>query len=247
MSEEKARIEAMMQGRVEDCLRVTARLVRPSIPDLEKTGGCSGVLIDRGLKRATLLATRHSFGNPGEWALELDAPAECQGLMLPLPEEHRRELNASLDIAWWDINYEPAIRSMETDSALEGLSISLPLLPAKVARPATGTWFAFAAYNRGESYPPIPRLGRIRGFERKPAYEIAMEFGGVVVKNGMYRFNLARKHQGDAYYFGASGAPIFDDAGNLVSMVVSGCEKEDCVYGFPLADYAAQLDLIVMA
>lgn len=239
-------LEATLLAVIQRLLAQTIKLVRLTTGMIVPSKACSGFLFDRSDDQVTVLTARHSFDEPGCWYMELDVAPEQQSILVPLPESERREISPLLDVTWWDVNLCQAKNQAGTDPKL-GTLPKMPRLSETVTRPVAGeTRYAFAAYNRMESYPPIPRLGGIRGLERKPAYELAMEFAGLVPRNGLYRFTLARMHQGNAYYSGASGAPIFDDQDRLTSFVVSGCENEDLIYGFPLADHARELGLRVI-
>ena len=64
-----------------------------------------------------------------------------------------------------------------------------------------------------------------------------MTFEGID-NRGLYRFALARKHQGDAFYKGCSGSPIAAPDGTIVALVQGGAEMANEIYGVPLARYA---------
>jgi hypothetical protein len=67
--------------------------------------------------------------------------------------------------------------------------------------------------------------------------EIDMLFLGTIEKDG-YIFQLNDKHAGHEHYKRCSGAPILDDNGNLVSLLLCGKENDTKhVYGIQLAKY----------
>ena len=68
-----------------------------------------------------------------------------------------------------------------------------------------------------------------------------MRYSETDADTGLYKFELARKHQGHSYYKGASGAPIADPEGRIISMLVCGDEDEVFLYGVPLRKHAARL------
>ena len=82
-----------------------------------------------------------------------------------------------------------------------------------------------------------------RMLRREAAYEIGMEFTGLDDESAVYKFKLARPHQGHEYYYGSSGAPIADPSGKIVSLVLGGCESRDEIFGLPLAKYQKYTDL----
>jgi hypothetical protein len=57
-----------------------------------------------------------------------------------------------------------------------------------------------------------------------------MTFDGVDDRNGFYRFQLARNHQGDLDYEGCSGAPIAGFDGGIVALV-QGAPRPDSTTG----------------
>jgi hypothetical protein len=71
-----------------------------------------------------------------------------------------------------------------------------------------------------------------------------MQYDQLASSDLMYYFQLARKHQGNEYYCGSSGAPIADSEGKIVAVVLGGSEKTNTIYGFPLARIASLLELV---
>lgn len=55
---------------------------------------------------------------------------------------------------------------------------------------------------------------------------------------GRLRFNLADGHKGHDYYRGASGAPIANDEGIIVAVLVGGDTSTNELLGAPLHRYA---------
>jgi hypothetical protein len=62
-------------------------------------------------------------------------------------------------------------------------------------------------------------------------------------RSGAYEFRLARKHQGHKYYKGASGAPIADEEGRIVALVLRGDPVRNLIIGAPIARYEGLLPL----
>lgn len=71
-----------------------------------------------------------------------------------------------------------------------------------------------------------------------------MCYVGSRTQGGLYEFRLARPHQGRKYYKGSSGAPIADEEGLIVALVVGGEPDKDLIYGVPLARYHSVFDLL---
>ena len=58
-----------------------------------------------------------------------------------------------------------------------------------------------------------------------------------------YVFKIHNKeHPGHEFYKGCSGAPIIDEDGNLVSIVVKGDKEKNFIYGINLAKYRLAID-----
>jgi hypothetical protein len=82
-------------------------------------------------------------------------------------------------------------------------------------------------------------------FEREATYEFGMLYIGNTEDDMLYKFSLARKHQGHTYYNGASGSPIVDPEGKIVSMVIGGDYKNDIIYGLQLKNYISGIDAAI--
>jgi hypothetical protein len=143
----------------------------------------------------------------------------------------------SLDIAWADLHPEMLKVQLTAAPKLPRAPIELPLYEGPlnlVPQPAIP--HGFAAWNRVELNPSVNQL------LRESSYEVYMNYAGVDPDADLYRFELSRPHQGHEYYRGASGAPITDPQGRIVSMLICGDKKEGQVlYGVPLAAHAAKL------
>ena len=104
-------------------------------------------------------------------------------------------------------------------------------------RPQKGKKYGFAGFTMPEfdGYNLIQNL----------TVETDLLFEGEFKKEdgSFYLFKLHNKeHPGHEFYKGCSGAPIIDEDGNLVSLVVEGNEKENCIYGINLAKYKVVID-----
>lgn len=60
-----------------------------------------------------------------------------------------------------------------------------------------------------------------------------------------YVFKLPTPHQGHEQFQGCSGAPVLDEAGNVVGLVCSGDVGKDEIWAFAIARYKVALDLLV--
>ena len=62
-------------------------------------------------------------------------------------------------------------------------------------------------------------------------------------KEPFYIFKLGKTHPGHEFYKGCSGAPIIDEEGNLVSLVVGGDRKNSVIFGINLFKYRIAIDV----
>jgi hypothetical protein len=70
--------------------------------------------------------------------------------------------------------------------------------------------------------------------------ELNMRYVGIDPKNELYRFEPVN-FRGHDFYEGASGAPIADPTGLIVSMLVGGDKDGRFLWGVPLATHATKL------
>lgn len=78
-----------------------------------------------------------------------------------------------------------------------------------------------------------------------PIGKLVMNLEYVKDDGSFYVFKLPNKHPGHEYFRGTSGAPIFDNDGNLVSLVCKGDKDENYIYGINLIKYKSLIDIQV--
>jgi hypothetical protein len=66
------------------------------------------------------------------------------------------------------------------------------------------------------------------------------------IEEGVYGFQLPAEHPGHTGIKGCSGAPILDERGRTISLVLKGDEADDMVLGIDLRPYRAALDVELM-
>ncbi|HWA27432.1 MAG TPA: hypothetical protein VG734_17385 [Lacunisphaera sp.] len=93
--------------------------------------------------------------------------------------------------------------------------------------PQSGSTCVLAAQNRATLYH-----GRLTYLHREPCVQ-DLVFQSTNAK-GHHMFHPSGGHQGHDFYRGASGAPIMNETGHLVSMLIGGDEKVHEIYGQPL-------------
>lgn len=73
------------------------------------------------------------------------------------------------------------------------------------------------------------------------AYEIGMEY--IEEIDELYSFKL-EKHKGHDYYYGSSGSPISDPSGQVISIVLSGDDKNNILYGLALRKFSSIINAL---
>jgi hypothetical protein len=239
-----------MEEFMQQMLHITVNLVRVD-RQMNPCGLCSGVLIQRN-GDVFVLSAYHGLKN-GRYCLETNLVLEGSGqtVLLPLngvfhteritlrPGTFEIEKQEEIDFGWCKLDLDAAKRKMANDPLLVGKKIELPIYNGPAAdNPEKDLPYGYAAWNRG-----LIIEGYARFLERKLSYELALEFDGRDSTTSLYKFRLARAHQGKDYYEGASGAPIADPTGKIVSLLVGGIGGTDFLVGLPLSNYISFVDL----
>jgi hypothetical protein len=208
----------------------------------------SGFLVQDGDK-VFAFAAGHGV-NGSAWAFEVpNPPGLFQKAMLIIPSPTWGNMvtisletgsTQSLDFAWGKVNME----NLRRDLRSQGRSTVLTICDCAIdGVPNHSDEYNFFALSRVDLLPAGVLLDDGRRSSdpvllREPAFEFGMKFTGEVEDTGLYRFALARRHMGHAYYRGASGAPIANQNGEVVSMLLGGDVRTNEVYGLPLSKYA---------
>ena len=70
-----------------------------------------------------------------------------------------------------------------------------------------------------------------------------MDMSFIKEDNEFYVFKLDGKHLGHINYQGCSGAPILEDNGKMVGLVVKGNEEKNLIYGIKISLYKSLLEV----
>lgn len=217
----------------------TAVLVRTDAP-----GRGSGVVVPwKGGHR--VITARHVI-EKGEWAIEA-TPGTCSGPLTEstfahVPMSERQTLRLRLkpdtasfdatthDIAWAMPDFDRA--SLAADPAAGRSTVPTYTGPLDVV-PTPAELYTFVAMNRDQLHMVAQGMAR----------EIAAEAFMTLLReeHDGFRFALARKHQGDPYYFGSSGAPVADRSGTIIGVVSGGSSESDELVVAGLAAFVAAM------
>jgi len=202
----------------------------------------SGFLIERNTKYYVLSAA-HAICKD-QWYIEWDVFKDHKHPGIQIPLRSTWSIFASInttsskveavDFAWAEIDTDKIREQVKKDDMLQGMKLTLPLYKGPMNEaPDQNMPYSFHAMTQ----PTIEEHPTALILERKSAYETEMEYRGKDEKTGLYKFHLARPHQGHKYYKGASGAPIADPTGKIVSMVCRGSKKTNEIFGIALPEY----------
>lgn len=226
-----------MQAFLEHMLRVTISLMRAA-PNQWPVGIASGFIIPVE-DRYRVISAGHAIAAKPNWAIETVPVSETETLMLTVRNVHAlakigpKGPTHELDLAWADLYPEELKEQLDKSPKQPQKPIELMLYQGPLDEtPENDVPYGFAAWNGFEGHKDIHKA------IREARYELNLRYVGVEPTNGLYVFEPARKFQGDEYYEGASGSPIADPKGKIVSMLVGGNKAEQHLWGVPLAKHA---------
>lgn len=212
---------------------------------LNPKGIASGIMIEHNGKYL-LLSAGHCFRSKRGWIIETSVVVDNKVLSFTINElkllyEVKIESSVSIkpiDVAWAKFDIVTLKKQIRRDNKLKGKSINLPFYKGPFGEePSQDEAYGFASWGKVELDANLNILFR------ELVYEVGMEYCGINSENGLYEFKLSCKHQGHDYYQGSSGSPIADPTGKIVSIVLGGCEKDNVIYGFPIAKFTSVIGL----
>lgn len=197
-----------------------------------------------------LLSAGHVFDN-GRWCLETDIEFEGTNETLTIPLNNvisfktlsldtMKSENIELSLAWLD----KALLEQEAQKIalrLSGRPIEFTIYQGPLDdEPILGkAEYSYASWNSKEKALYTPSMNSL---DREATGETGMTYDGRTTE-GWYRFSLAGAHKGHEYYRGASGSPITDTTGKVVSLLLGGHQPTNALYGLPIKDYLYLLDV----
>lgn len=205
----------------------------------------SGCLIDLNNKRL-LLGVRHVTDNDKNWTVHVEyivgTGAKNYSFGAPTYIKRINLKNGSyedLDFFCVEVPSDllPKMQKVVGLNAIESEQDKLVFAATQISEPNTKVQYSFF----GLTQPLL--AGQF--FEIQPIHVNNLSF----LRDEDHRlvFSLATKHPGHPIFQGTSGAPIIDDKGNLVGLVMGGCEQRNEIFAFPLSRYASALYAQVQA
>lgn len=230
-----------------DALKRLGALLRDSTVVLMRTdapGRGSGFVIP--WKGSFRVVTARHVIMEGEWVIEGTPPvsggplAESDLPVAPIEERHTlllrlkpdtTSLDATThDIAWAMFDHDRGVLAADPI----GARYTVPNYTGSLDAVPTGAeLYAFVATNRDELHVGVQAMVR----------EIAAEAFMTLLREEPdgFRFALGRKHQGDPYYRGSSGAPVADRSGTIIGVVSGGSSENDELVVAGLAPFIAAM------
>lgn len=204
----------------------------------------SGCIISYAGKRL-LLTAQHATGNMGDWVIEIRYVPQYGtkgyrlGAMMFLKEG---DFTAEV---WRDVDFSYVIIPDDVQPCFQDISPVDRRIIRQVPRlintidfsktPDSSHRYGFHGQTR------FLRDDIQQHIFARPSIELDMQYIDTV--DDMYKFRLSHEHPGHEYYRGCSGAPIIDDEGDIVALVVRGDIRENAIYGISLRKYKIAVDI----
>lgn len=226
----------------------TVRLYRGIDNNPGPDGARCGFIVQRG-ERTIVITAAHEMELDDHWFVDMrinkghsSVHAPLNGLM----RWWRADLSTNrdpeeLDIAWADLDMK-AFSKLLLEEGWDAKE-PLPIYPyiGPVEPPQKNVSYGFHALSK------VDIDANLRLMFPHYATEVDLKFINVDPDKELYVFNMARKHQGHAYYKGASGCPIADEEGRIVSILLGGDDEQNILWGAKLTDYDRMWDVELKA
>ncbi len=224
--------------------KVTVKLLRGIDEQPTPTGARCGFITQR-KGRLIVVTAAHKADLDDHWFVQTSMTHERQTLYVPVKGlMFWKRLNldqpdhvADIDLAWGELD----LKVWEQQLRAQGIATDIPLgwMPyiGPIEAPVKDEAYGFSGVS---SIDIVPAFGEMH---QTPAYELYLEYSGDNAEQDLYEFTMARKHQGHAYYAGASGSPIAGPDGRIVSILLSGDDERNVLLGAKLLDYERLWDV----
>lgn len=205
---------------------------------------CSGTIVDYAGHRA-LLSVAHSVKPNEAWAIELQYEGSAgtklwklgtMNYMAVVESEVARPVDFAFTLVPLDVRARWQHFSEHGTLVAEEERLILRSDFSVIPRPEVKYGFAGLTKHTAEPAPP-GNSHAISGADLR--VETSLKYRDTV--EGMDRYDLGHAHPGHEYYRGCSGAPVLSEDGDLVGLVVSGCESDATIRALPLRHYSSAL------
>lgn len=216
-------------------LRFTVKLSCLDKNMLPKKGRASGFIYLSDQKKYLLITASHILEDCNSWLIETTYTQNNQTLLLRLGDytllkkvNIHSKLIEPIDILIYELDlskYKDVIE--RADLVFYKGSID--------EEPKFGEAYGFASWSKCEFDANLNKLFL------DAVYEISMEY--IEEIDELYSFKL-EKHKGHDYYYGSSGSPISDPSGQVISIVLSGDDKKNILYGLALRKFSSIINAL---
>jgi len=221
----------------------TVRLYKGIDKSLTPDDARNGFLVQRG-KRTIVITAAHEMELDDHWFVDMNINKGHSSVHAPLNglmRWWRADLSTDkdpeeLDIAWADLDMSAFSKLL----LAEGWDPKepLPIYPyiGPIETPKEDTLYGFHALSKVDIDANLRLVFPIF------ATEVDLRYTHVDPIKDVYVFDMAREHQGHPYYKGASGCPIANEEGQIVSILLGGNSEENILWGAKLTDYDRMWD-----
>lgn len=224
--------------------KVTVKLLRGIDEQPTPTGARCGFITQRN-GRLVVVTAAHKADLDDHWFVQTAVTHEGKTLYVPvkglmfwkrlsLAQPDRVE---DIDLAWGELD----LLALEKQLKAKGTAPDKPLgwIPyiGPIESPQKEEAYGFSGVG---AIDIVPAFGEMH---QTPAYELYLEYSGDNAERDLYEFAMSRRHQGHAYYEGASGSPIAGPDGKIVSILLGGDDERNVLWGAKLLDYERLWDV----
>lgn len=253
MEPSDAQIEAGILKLHQLLLEYTCRLVRLNAAK-DIIDVASGIIVERN-GYYVLLSAGHALETDG-WHLETDVIFENANEVVNIPLSGVFTLEiikvdaalvlqaaCNVDFAFVILPIDRLKKAACEERRLKDETIAFPVYRGPLDAPPIlfDEPYAYSSWN---DVCQINALGT-SVLERNPTLEFGMQYIGLSDDERYYHFKLARAHQGHDYYGGASGSPIVDTTGKIVSLLLRGLKEAGILRGLPLSKFLPTIDAAI--
>lgn len=222
----------------------TVRLYRGIDQQTTPTGARCGFIIQRN-NRMIAITAAHKSHVDDHWFVDMNINKGKSSVHAPLNGlTHWWKANLDndnppeqLDIAWAQIDWD----AFTSQLISEGWDPKepVPIFPyvGPVEPPKKNVPYGFHAQSAVQMDANLGLIFPVH------ATETNLRYSHFDPKRNAYVFDLGKTHPGHAYYEGASGCPIADEHGQIVSILLGGDTSRNILWGAKLTDYDHMWDV----
>lgn len=232
---------------------LASTIILSSIPirelddNLNPVSFASGVVVKYGGQNY-LLTVAHATGNNGKWGIETKYLKGVGQQLFMVGQFSFAKIGNILsgDIKDLDLSYAkiindivPYYQELNPDESVEFEAQRLVHITNLGNYPNENSKYGFAGYVKPSLEEHIFSKNKLLFSDGR----IVMDMTYIRDEDEYYVFQLADGHLGHINYKGCSGAPILEDSGKLIALVVKGSEEDNLIYGIKISLFKSLLDV----